>query len=181
MLRLLTVKRLESRASLSTLVLSHQRSNHTIQIQKEKHQITSQLDKALLLVLLERSENLSGVQQVGVCVNLVGVVGENGGIEQQHNPMACEQEHNGQSCVSRSFRQHVVVEPVAQINGVDVVALQVRVHDGEKDLQKEVHQGDQNGEDEGVRVGCHCVVVGVMVSCCWGAENVCVCFSGSAV
>lgn len=76
---------------------------------------------------------------MGVCINLVGVVRKDGRIEQQHDPMAREQEHNGQGGVRRGLGQHVVVEPITQVDRVDVITLQVRVHDCEENLQKEVH------------------------------------------
>lgn len=137
------------------LILSHQSSNHAVKVKEEKDQVAGQLDERLLLVFLERSENLSGVQQMGVCVDLVGVVGEDGGIEQQHDPMAGQQKDNGQSSVSGGLGQHVVIEPIAQVDRVDVIALQVRVHDCEENLQKQVHQRNEDGKDEGVRVGSH--------------------------
>ena len=42
----------------------------------------------------------------------------------------------------------VHVEAVAQVDRVDVVAFQVRVHDGEEHLQEEVDGIDQDGEEE---------------------------------
>lgn len=106
-------------------------------------------------MLLESSENLSGVQKMGVGVDLVGVVSEDGRVEKENNPMTCEQKHNCKCCVCCRLGKDVVIQPVTQINGIDVVALQVGVHDCEEHLEKEVHQRDENRKDEGVRVGCH--------------------------
>lgn len=47
-----------------------------------------------------------------------------------------------------SLGDDVHVEAVAQVNRVDVVAFQVRVHDGEEHLQEEVDGIDQDGEEE---------------------------------
>ena len=46
------------------------------------------------------------------------------------------------------LRDDVHVEAVAQVDRVDVVAFQVRVHDGEEHLQEEVDGIEQNGEEE---------------------------------
>lgn len=46
------------------------------------------------------------------------------------------------------FRDDVHVETVAQINRVEVVAFEVGVHDGEEDLEEEVHCVEQDREEE---------------------------------
>ena len=46
------------------------------------------------------------------------------------------------------FRDNVHVEAVAEVDGVDVVAFQVAVHDGEEDLEEEVDGIEQDGEEE---------------------------------
>ena len=47
-----------------------------------------------------------------------------------------------------SLRDDVHVKTVAQVDRVDVVAFQVRVHDGEEHLQEEVDGIDQDAEEE---------------------------------
>ena len=46
------------------------------------------------------------------------------------------------------FGDDVHVEAVAQVDGVDVVAFEVAVHDGEEDLEEEVHGVEEDGEEE---------------------------------
>lgn len=46
------------------------------------------------------------------------------------------------------FGNDVHVEAVAEVDGVDVVAFQVRVHDGEEDLQEEVNGIEKDSEQE---------------------------------
>jgi hypothetical protein len=47
-----------------------------------------------------------------------------------------------------SFGDDVHVEAVAEVDGVDIVAFEVRVHDGEEDLQEEVDGIEEDGEEE---------------------------------
>ena len=46
------------------------------------------------------------------------------------------------------FRDDVHVEAVAEVDGVDVVAFQVGVHDGEEDLEEEVDGIKEDSEQE---------------------------------
>jgi len=50
--------------------------------------------------------------------------------------------------VDAGLGDNVHVEAVAQVDGVDVVAFQVAVHDGEEDLQEEVDGVEEDGEEE---------------------------------
>jgi len=50
--------------------------------------------------------------------------------------------------MNSGFRDDVHVEAVAEIDGVDVVAFEVGVHDGEEDLQEEVDGVEEDGEQE---------------------------------
>jgi len=50
--------------------------------------------------------------------------------------------------VDTSLGDNVHVEAVAQVDRVDVVAFQVRVHDGEEHLQEEVDGIDQDSKEE---------------------------------
>lgn len=51
------------------LVISNHSNDHGVQVEEEEEQMDSKLDKALLLVLAEGSENFSGIQQMCVGVN----------------------------------------------------------------------------------------------------------------
>lgn len=46
------------------------------------------------------------------------------------------------------FGNNVHVQAVTQVNGVDVVAFEVRVHDGEEDLEEEVDRIEEDCEEE---------------------------------
>ena len=46
------------------------------------------------------------------------------------------------------FGNNVHVEAVAEVDRVDIVAFEVRVHYGEEDLKEEVHCVQQDGEEE---------------------------------
>lgn len=46
------------------------------------------------------------------------------------------------------FGDNVHVEAVAEVDGIDVVAFEIRVHDCEEDLEEEVHCIEQDREEE---------------------------------
>lgn len=59
-------------------------------------------------------------------------------IQQQRQPVSIDKEERSEESVDTGFRNDVHVEAVAEVDGVDVVAFQVAVHDREEDLQEEV-------------------------------------------
>ena len=71
-----------------------------------------------------------------------------GQVENERHPVAVDQEQDGQESVDTSLGDDVHVETVAQVDRVDVVAFQVRVHDGEEHLQEEVDGIDQDSKEE---------------------------------
>jgi hypothetical protein len=83
--------------------------------------------------------------QVGV---LLCVPGQKRQVQDKRHPVAVDQEQDSQESVDTGLGDDVHVEAVAQVDRVDVVAFQVRVHDGEEDLQKEVDGVNQDGEEE---------------------------------
>jgi hypothetical protein len=65
---------------------------------------------------------------------------------------------------------NVHVQAVAEIDRVDVVAFQVRVHDGEEHLQEEVDGIEQDREEEEPASGVSwCAVVYMYGMVCFGA------------
>lgn len=46
------------------------------------------------------------------------------------------------------FGDDVHVEAVAEVDGVDVVAFEIGVHDGEEDLQEEVDSIEEDSEEK---------------------------------
>lgn len=71
-----------------------------------------------------------------------------GQVEYERHPVAVDQEQDSQESVDTSLGDDVHVEAVAQVDRVDVVAFQVRVHDGEEHLQEEVDGIDQDSKEE---------------------------------
>ena len=55
-------------------------------------------------------------------------------IQQQRQPIPINKEQRCKESVDAGFRDDVHVEAVAEVDGIDVVAFQVAVHDGEEDL-----------------------------------------------
>lgn len=83
-------------------------------------------DKALLLVSAESSEDLGGIEQMVVLVDSIGVPSKQGHIDQETEPVAVDEEQNSQQRLNGRFRENVVVQSVAEINGIDVVWLELR-------------------------------------------------------
>ena len=50
--------------------------------------------------------------------------------------------------MNAGFGDNVHVQAVAEVDGVDVVAFQVRVHDCEEDLEEEVDGVEEDAEEE---------------------------------
>ena len=95
-------------------------------------------------VLFEKAKRCSQIRQyVLLCVPR-----KEGQVENERHPVAVDQEQDGQEGVDTSLGDDVHVKTVAQVDRVDVVAFQVRVHDGEEHLQEEVDGIDQDGEEE---------------------------------
>lgn len=97
---------------------------------------------AYLLVDVQLAEDLGGIQQVGVvdnprpksafipspqwsqaCDVLLDVVGKQRQVQDQRHPVAVNQEQERQESVDSGFGDDVGVEAVAEVNGVDVVAV----------------------------------------------------------
>lgn len=69
-------------------------------------------------------------------------------VEDERHPVAVDQEQDSQESVDTGLGDDVHVQAVAEVDRVDVVAFQVRVHDGEEHLQEEVDGIEQNGQEE---------------------------------
>lgn len=79
---------------------------------------------------------------------LLHVPGHERQVEDKRHPVAVDQEQDGQERVDTSLGDNVHVQAVAEVDRVDVVAFQVRVHDREEDLQEEVDGIEEHGEEK---------------------------------
>lgn len=94
----------------------------------------TKLDERLSLVLAQSSEDLCSVQKVRLGVNSVDVPCQQGEVDQERPPVAADEEKSGQEPMNHHLGQNVPIETVAQVNGVDIVHLQITVHDGKEHL-----------------------------------------------
>lgn len=108
----------------------------------------TQLDKRLLLMLRQGSENLGGIKQVVFVVELVDVECKQWQVQQEDEPEAIDQEKDSQKHMDGSLRDEPWVQLMTQLDWVDVVTLQVGVHDGEKHLSEQVHNVDNDGKNK---------------------------------
>ena len=76
---------------------------------------------------------------------LLSVPCQEGQVEDKRDPVPIDEEQEGQESVNGGLGDDVGVEAVAEVDGVDVVAFEVRVHDGEEDLEEEVDGVEEDG------------------------------------
>jgi hypothetical protein len=69
-------------------------------------------------------------------------------IQQQRQPVAIDQEQYRQERVDAGFGHNVGVQAVAEVDGVDVVAFEIGIHDGEEDLEEQVDGIEEHREEE---------------------------------
>lgn len=69
-------------------------------------------------------------------------------VENERHPVAVDQEQDSQERVDTGLGNDVHVQAVAEVDGVDVVAFQIRVHDGEEHLEEEVDGIEQDSEEK---------------------------------
>jgi len=123
-------------------------NNHAVEVEEKHEQVESELDEGFLFVDVELAEDLGSVKKVGVVNDLLDVPGKKRQVEDQGQPVAVDQEQEGEETMNSSFGDNVGVEAVAEVNGVDVVALQITVHDSEEDLQEQVDGVDQHRQQK---------------------------------
>jgi hypothetical protein len=157
-----------------TPLVPDQSDDHRVEVEEEHQKVETKLDERLLLVHVELPEDLRGIEQVLVLEDpvielvfarpycqsrysragtrgmyvLLRVPGQEGQVKDKRHPVAVDQEQDGQESVDTGLGDDVHVQAVAEIDRVDVVAFQVRVHDREKHLQEEVDGIEQDREEE---------------------------------
>jgi len=89
----------------------------------------TKLDEGFLLVHVQFPEDLGGVQEMGVIHNFLDVECNEWQIEYKRNPVPVDKEEDGQEAMDGSFWYDVCVEAIAEIDGINVVTLQIAVHD----------------------------------------------------
>lgn len=124
-------------------LIADESHNHAVEVEEEHQEVETQLDERFLLVHIQLAENLGRIQQVLVVVDLLRIEGEEGQVQDNRKPVAIDHEEEGQESVDGSFGDDVGVETVAQVDRIDVVTLEIAVHNGEKHLKEEVDGIDQ--------------------------------------
>lgn len=123
---------------LDLRLVPNKRSNHLKQVVEEHEEMESELDERFLLMSVQGPEDLGCIKQVLVLKDLLCVKGQKRCVQDKGDPVAVYQEQNREKGVDNGFWDDVGVETVAEIDRVDIVAFQIRVHDGEENLQKQV-------------------------------------------
>lgn len=125
-------------------LVADQSNNHAVEVEEEHEQVEGELDEGFLFVYVELAEDLGGVEQMGVVDDLLDVPSEERQVENQRQPVTVDKEQEGEEAVDSGFGDNVGVKSVAEVDRVDVVALQITVHDSEEDLQEQVDGVDQH-------------------------------------
>lgn len=113
--------------------------DHAVEVEEEHDQVEAKLDEGFLFVYVELPEDLSRIKKMLVLENFLGVPGQQRQVEQQGDPVTVDEEEKGQEGVDGGLGNDVRVQAVAEVDRVDVVTFQIRVHDGEKHLEEEVY------------------------------------------
>lgn len=146
---------LRGQVNETKLLIGDQSHDHSVQVEEEHQQVEAQLDERLLFVPRQSPENLSSVKQVVFVDELVDIECKHWKVQQEHKPEAIDQEKNSQKGVDRSLRNKPWVQLMAQLYGIDIVTLQVRVHNGEKHLGEQVHNVHNDGENKQPGISTH--------------------------
>jgi hypothetical protein len=125
-------------APLPGYLVLDQGHDHAVKVEKEHDQVETELGEGFPLVDIQLAEDLRGVQQVSVVKDLLYIPREQRQIQDQCHPVSVDKEQESQETMDGGLRDDVGVKTVAEIYRVDVITFEVAVHDGEKDLEKEV-------------------------------------------
>jgi len=101
--------------------------------------VKAKLDKGFLLVNIQLAENLSSIQEMLVVHNLLNIPRDERQVEQERYPITIDQEEEGQEAMYGRFRDDIRVEPIAEVDGINIITLQIAVHNREEHLEEQVH------------------------------------------
>jgi len=129
-------------------VVLDESNDHAVEVEEEHDEVETKLEERLLLVDVELAEDLGGVEKVGVLEDLLRVPGQEREVQDQRQPVAVDQEQESEESVNGGFGDDVGVEAVAEVDRVDVVTLQITVHNREEHLQEQVDGVNQHRQQE---------------------------------
>jgi len=115
----------------STSLRGDEGGDHPVEVVEEAEQVEGELHPALALAAVQHvpGHDVCGVVEAGARHHgaravAVDMVGDEGRVQQQGEPLAAQQEQHVEQDVQRILWQHQRIETVALINGVFVVCLQ---------------------------------------------------------
>lgn len=122
----------------------------------ESPYIESQFYKRLGLMPRQRAKDLCRIKLPFLLDKLVDVVCHEGQLECQRPPIAgCEKE-KGQEAVTGSLWQYIGIQPIDEVDGIQVVGGQILKHYREEDLRKEkcdLRKEDKEEEYSAAHIG----------------------------
>lgn len=122
----------------SVRLIADEGDDHAVEIEEEHDKMETELGEGFPLVYIQLAEDLRRIQEVRVAHNLVHVVGQGRQVEDERDPVPVDEEEEGQESMHRGLGDDICVETVAEVDGVDVITLEITIHDREEDLQKQV-------------------------------------------
>lgn len=122
-------------------------NDHAVEVEEEHDEVETELGEGFPLVYIQLAEDLGGIQEMSVVNNLLDVVAQERQVEDKRQPVSVDQEHESEESMDGGFGNDVGVEAVAEVDRVDVVTLEIAVHDSEEDLEEEV-DGVYNDREE---------------------------------
>jgi len=115
-------------------LIADQGNDHRVEVEEEHDKMETELDERFLLVDVEFSEDLSGIQKMCVVNDLLDIECHKWQIEDERNPVPVDEEQDSQEPMNRRFRNNVRVQTVAKVDRIDIVTLEITIHDSEEHL-----------------------------------------------
>jgi len=137
-------------------LVTDESNDHAVEVEEEHEQVEAQFDEGFLLVHIKLPEDLRRIEEVLVFKDLLAIPCQQRQVQDESDPVSIDEKQDGQKRVHGSFGDDIRVEAVAEIDGINVVAFQVAVHDCEEDLEEQVDGIYQHRQQIQPRFTSHC-------------------------
>jgi len=126
-------------------LIADQSDNHAIEVEEEHDKVETKLYERFLLMHIQFPKNFCRVQKMLVLKNFLSIPYQEWEVQQKRNPVSVDEEKESEAGVDGGFGDDIVVESVAEVDGVDIVTFQVAIHYREEYLQEKVDGVYQDG------------------------------------
>jgi len=114
--------------------IAYKSNYHRVQVEEKHNEMEAQFDERFLLVNIQLAENFSSIQEMLIIHNLLNIPCDERQIKQKSYPITVDQEQESQEAMYGRLRDDIRVKSVAEVDGINVITLQVAVHNREEYL-----------------------------------------------